>query len=87
MNSTRIHRKSQNREFFAHHMLLHAAELQILEAEASESGRFNKFLAAMVMTALDIEAIANSSDKQQFTRLPHPKLALIATTSILGVRP
>src|SRR2546427_2518673 len=60
MNSTSFFRKSQNREFFAHHMLLHAAELQVSEAENSPVGRFNKCLSAMVMTALAVEALVNA---------------------------
>jgi len=41
-------------------MLLHAADLQVLEAEASEDGRFNKCLAALVLTSLAIEALINA---------------------------
>ncbi|MDP3332431.1 MAG: hypothetical protein Q8Q40_02060 [Methylococcaceae bacterium] len=53
-------RKTQEREFFAHHMLLHAAEREIEEAQASAKGRFNKCLSAMVLSALAIEALANA---------------------------
>ena len=53
-------RKNEQREFFAHHMLLLAAECEIAEAGASECGHFNKCLAAMVMTALAVEALANA---------------------------
>jgi hypothetical protein len=60
MTTPRMHRRSQTRDFFAHHMLLHAADLQIGEAEASQIGRFNKCLAGMVMTALAIEALLNA---------------------------
>ena len=60
MNTAQRFRKTQEREFFAHHMLLHAAECQINEARASEVGCFNKCLAAMVLSALAIEALANS---------------------------
>jgi len=60
MNTAQRFRKTQGREFFAHHMLLHAAERQIDEARASEVGRFNKCLAAMVLSALAIEALANA---------------------------
>lgn len=60
MNTAQRFRKTQEREFFAHHMLLHAAERQIDEARASEVGRFNKCLAAMVLSALAIEALANA---------------------------
>jgi hypothetical protein len=77
-------RKSEQREFFAHHMLLHAAELEIEDAEANERGRFNKCLAAMVMTALAVEAIANAvgsravSDWAAFEPLrPHEKLDIL----------
>lgn len=41
-------------------MLLHAAERDIEEAQASQTGRFNKCLAAMVLSALAIEALANA---------------------------
>jgi hypothetical protein len=60
MNPLPMFHKSEQREFFAHHMLLHAAELDIADAEANERGRFNKCLAAMVMTALAVEALANA---------------------------
>jgi len=60
MNTAQRFRKTQGREFFAHHMLLHAAERQIDEARASEVVRFNKCLAAMVLSALAIEALANA---------------------------
>lgn len=84
-------RKSEQREFFAHHMLLHAAALEIADAEVSECGRFNKCLAAMVMTALAVEALANAvgsrvvSDWSTFERLPpHEKLdRLVAQLSIV----
>jgi len=42
MSTAKHFRKAQEREFFAHHMLLHAAGRQIEEAEGSEVGRFNK---------------------------------------------
>lgn len=60
MTTPPMFRKSEEREFFAHHMLLHAASLEIAEAEASEHGRFNKCLASIVMTALAVEALANA---------------------------
>ena len=91
MSMLPMFRKSEQREFFAHHMLLHAAALEIADAEASELGRFNKCLAAMVMTALAVEALANAvgsrvvSDWFTFERLrPHEKLAfLVAELSIM----
>ena len=60
MNKPSLFRKTEERTFFAHHMLLHAASLAIAEAEANELGRFNKCLSAMVMTALAVEALANA---------------------------
>ena len=60
MNAHQQFRKTQEREFFAHHMLLHAAELEIEEAQKSQVGRFNKCLVAMVMSSLAIEALANA---------------------------
>ena len=66
-------------------MLLHAAALEITDAEVSERGRFNKCLAAIVMTALAVEALANAvgsrvvSDWSTFERLRlHEKLGLLA---------
>lgn len=85
MNTLQRFRKTQEREFFAHHMLLHAAERAIEEAKASEVGRFNKCLAAMVLSALAIEALANAvgsrvdSDWAVFERLnPLEKLDSLA---------
>ena len=43
MNTEQQFRRTQEREFFAHHMLLHAAERQIDEARASEVGRLGLF--------------------------------------------
>ena len=63
-------RKSEEREFSAHHMLLHAAELEITAAEAHETGRFNKCLAAMAMTALAVEALLNAVGKRVVTDWP-----------------
>ena len=60
MNSPQLFRKSEEREFFAHHMLLHAAALEIEQAETEELGRFNRCLAAMTMTALAVEALLNA---------------------------
>lgn len=81
MNQSQLFRKVEERTFFAHHMLLHAAELEIVEAEATERGRFNKCLAAMVMTALAVEGLANAvgsrvaTDYPAFERLrPHKKI-------------
>jgi hypothetical protein len=83
--------KTEERTFFAHHMLLHAADLAIVDAEATEVGRFNKCLSAMVMTALAVEALANavgsrvvSDDWSAFERLrPHEKIDTLVTT--LGI--
>jgi hypothetical protein len=54
-------RKTEERPFFAHHMLLNVAELEIAAAESSELGRFNKCLTALVMSALAVEALAGPS--------------------------
>lgn len=75
MNITQRFRKTQEREFFAHHMLLHAAEREIEEAQKNPVGRFNKCLAAIVLSSLAIEALANAvgsrvaSDWESFERL------------------
>lgn len=86
MNTPSLFHKSQSREFFAHHMLLHAAELQVAEAENSPVGRFNKCLAAMIMTALAVEALANAVgsrvvvDWPTFERMrPWEKLGVLVT--------
>lgn len=84
MTSPPLFRKTEERTFFAHHMLLHAAQLEIEDAEASELGRFNKCLAAMVMSALAVEALANavgsrvSDDWATFEQLrPYEKIDLL----------
>jgi hypothetical protein len=81
MNSPQLFRKSEEREFFAHHMLLHAAALEIEQAGATELSRFNKCLAAMTMTALAVEALVNAvgsrcvEDWPEFEKLrPHEKI-------------
>lgn len=60
MNTQQLFRKTEERTFFAHHMLLNAAQHAISEAKASQHGRFNKNLAAMVMSSLAVEALANA---------------------------
>lgn len=67
MNTHVRFRKTQEREFSAHHMLLHAAELAIEEAEKSRVGRFNKCLSAMVMSSLAVEALANAVGSRLIT--------------------
>lgn len=81
MTAPALFRKTEERTFFAHHMLLHVAELEIQIAEASVTGRFNKCLTAMVMSALAVEALLNavgsrvSKDWTAFERMrPHEKL-------------
>ena len=81
MTTTALFRKTEERTFFAHHMLLHVAELEINDAEASEVGCFNKCLTAMVMSALAVEALANAvgsrvaEDREAFEKMrPHEKL-------------
>lgn len=67
--------QTQTREFFGHHMLLHASKLQRQSAEQSEVGRFNHCLASMTLTALAVEALLNAvgsrvvSDWATFERL------------------
>jgi hypothetical protein len=53
-------RKTEERTFFAHHMLLHVADLEIQAAEKSRLGEFNRSLTAMVMSALAVEALVNA---------------------------
>ena len=60
MNTPQLFRKTQEREFFAHHMLLHSADLELQEAAVQPKGQFNRCLAAMVMTSLATEALANA---------------------------
>lgn len=60
MNKVQLFRKTQKRDFFAHHMLLHVADLEIKEAENSKTGRFNKCLASIVLSTLAIEALLNA---------------------------
>jgi hypothetical protein len=87
MNQPQLFRRVEERTFFAHHMLLHAAEIEIGAAEASEVGRFNKCLAAMVMTALAVEGLVNAvgsrvaEDYPSFERLrPHEKIDFLVQT-------
>jgi hypothetical protein len=84
MNKPKLFRKIEEREFFAHHMLLHAAELEISSAKESQVGRFNKCLAAMVMTAIAVESLLNAvgsrtvKDWLSFEQLrPHEKIDLL----------
>lgn len=92
MDNIQRFRKTQRREFFAHHMLLHAAARQIEEAEASELGQFNKCLAAMVLSSLAIEALANAvgsrvvSDWPKFERLSPPEKLDVLVTELAIVR-
>jgi hypothetical protein len=81
MTTPALFRKTEERTFFAHHMLLHVAELEIKDAEANKLGRFNKCLTAMVMSALAVEALANAvgsrvtEDWPTFEKMrPHEKL-------------
>ena len=90
MNSQPLYRKTEKREFFAHHMLLHAASLSISEAEATQVGHFNKCLAAMTMTALAVEGLVNAVGSRvaidwiEFEKLrPHEKIdALVSQLAI-----
>ncbi|MGH9341421.1 MAG: hypothetical protein ACRD1R_18000 [Acidobacteriota bacterium] len=60
MATTRRIKQRQEREFFAHHMLLHVAYLELEIAKVTELGRFNHCLVAMTFSALAIEALANA---------------------------
>ena len=90
MNSQPLYRKTEEREFFAHHMLLHAASLSISQAEATQVGQFNNCLAAMTMTALAVEGLVNAvgsrvaTDWTEFEKLrPHDKIdALVSQLAI-----
>jgi hypothetical protein len=82
MNKKRLFIHSQERQFFAHHMLLHASDMAIKEAESAESGQFNKCLSAMVMISISVEALLNAvgsivtmDEWPSFERLPpHEKI-------------
>lgn len=82
--------KTETREFFAHHMLLHASALEIADAEETQVSRFNRCLAAMVMTSLAVEALLNAvgarvvQDWKAFERLP-PSEKLDLLISELGI--
>jgi len=90
MENPQLFRTVKNREFFAHHSLLHAAELEIQAAEDSRVGCFNKCLASMVMTSIAVESLLNAvgsrvvSDWPFFERLrPHEKIdALVVQLQI-----
>jgi hypothetical protein len=86
MGKLKLLQQHQNREFFAHHMLLHAAELQLQSAKQSEVGCFNHCLAAMTMTSLAVEALVNAvgsrtvEDWRTFERLkPLEKIEQLQT--------
>lgn len=66
MNTTKRIRQRQEREFFAHHMLLHVAHLELEAAKSTELGRFNHCLVAMSFKALAIEALANAVGSRAF---------------------
>lgn len=60
MSKSSHYEQVQEREFFAHHGILLAALKAIEQAEATELGRFNQCLAAITMTAVAVEALANA---------------------------
>jgi hypothetical protein len=60
MSISRRIRQTQEREFFAHHMLLRAGNTNLNEATKSVVGRFDRCLATMVFSALAVEALANA---------------------------
>lgn len=95
MTTPELFRKTEKRTFFAHHMLLNVAAIAIKDAaiaikdaEASEAGRFNKCLTAVVMSALAVEALANAvglrveKDWPKFKKFekmsPHKKIDYLA---------
>lgn len=91
MSTPQLFKKIEERAFFAHHMLLHASDLAIKEAESTQVGQFNKLLSAMVLTSLAIEALLNAvgskvavDDWLVFERLrPHEKIdSLVASLGI-----
>jgi hypothetical protein len=78
-------KQTQEREYFAHHMLLQVATLELEAARASEHGRFNHCLVALTLSALAIEALANAvgsravDDWADFeSASPYAKLRLLA---------
>lgn len=86
--------KTQEREFFAHHLLLRATAREIEEAQTNAVGRFNKCLAAIVLSSLAIEALLNAagsrivSDWEEFERLsPLEKVSRLAENLSLHYDP
>lgn len=67
MTTPQLFIKSEERPFFAHHMLLHASDLAIKEAEATQVGQFNRCLSAMVMISLSVEALLNAVGSRVIT--------------------
>jgi hypothetical protein len=90
MGGTRV-RVTKEREFFAHHMLLHAARIDVDHAATIQLGSFNRTLSSMVLSALAIEALLNAvgsrvvPDWPAWERLkPFEKLdSLVATLKIV----
>ncbi len=87
-------RKAEERPFFAHHMLLNVAALEVAAAESSELGRFNKCLTALVMSALAVEAIANAVGSRVVTAWaefeplrPHEKLDVLTLSLGINANP
>lgn len=85
MNKPRKLRRTQERHFSAHHMLLNAARLALEAAEAKQPGWFNEALAAITFSALTIEAMGNAfgdrivPDWKDFeSASPYAKLRLLA---------
>ena len=52
--------RTQSKTFSAHHMLMNAAFLQLEAARKTEVGQFNNWLASLTLSALSVEALANS---------------------------
>jgi hypothetical protein len=78
---------TQKREFFAHHMLLHAAGIDLEHAATIQLGSFNRALSSMVLSSLAVEALVNAvgsrvvPDWSTWERLkPFEKLNSLVTT-------
>ena len=77
--------RTQKKTFSAHHMLMNAAFLQLEAARETENSQFNSLLAALTLSSLSVEALANSvgervvPDWRDFESLsPLGKLRLLA---------
>jgi hypothetical protein len=85
MKPARNLKRTQERNFSAHHMLIRAAELANKRAKKQARGWIHDELAAMTFSALAIEALCNSIGDRVFkdwddfeTSSPNAKLRLLA---------